>query len=138
LDKLYLMVADLAAKEEKQPSEVRFTAKQARDYCGLSYEQTRFHLERLEKLEYVLIHRASQGNRYSYELLYDGRGKDGHKFMVGLLNTGEFTSKDVTKSVGVEGNTTYYEEKDENCKGSNRAETGQKKGGYRTASTNDV
>lgn len=138
LDKLYLMVQDLATKEEKQASEVRFTAKEARQYCGLSYEQTRFHLERLEKLEYVLIHRASQGNRYSYELLYDGRGKDGHKFMVGLLNTGEFASKDVTKSVGVEGKTTDSQEESLNCKGSNRAETGQKKGGYWSASTTDV
>jgi DNA-binding transcriptional ArsR family regulator len=128
LDKLFLMVADLAAKEEKQASEVRFTAKEAREHCGLSYEQTRVHLERLEKLEYVIIHRASQGNRYSYELIYDGRGKDGHKFMVGLLNPEQLRSNGegtgATKSSTVEGNTTEYEVESSNCKGQNRAEKG--------------
>lgn len=137
LDKLYLMVKDLSIKEEKEPSEVRFTAKTARDYCALSYEQTRFHLERLEKLEYVLINRASQGNRYFYELVYDGRGKDGSSFMVGLLNVEELRLKSVNNSSSVEGNSTENEEQNENHKVSNRAETGQKKGGYRSASTTD-
>lgn len=138
LEKLYLMVQDLAIKEEKQASGVRFTAKQAREHSGLSYEQTRFHLERLEKLEYVLIQRASQGNRYFYELMYDGRGKDGHKFMVGLLNPDQLNSNSVINSLGVEGNTTYIEEESTNCKVSNRAETGQLQATYRTASTIDT
>jgi DNA-binding transcriptional ArsR family regulator len=137
LDKIYLMVSDLATKAELQASEVRFTAKQAREHCGLSYEQTRFHLERLEKLEYVIIHRASQGNRYSYELLYDGRGKDGHKFMVGLLNLEQLRQGSATNSVTVEGNTTYYEEESTNSKGQNRAEKGHKQATYWRASTAD-
>jgi hypothetical protein len=148
LDKLFLMVADLAAKEQKQASEVRFTARLAREHCGLSYEQTRVHLERLEKLEYVLIHRASQGKSYSYELVYDGRGKDGHKFLVGLLNPEQIkannhtnvannVTNNVSDCISVESNTTNSQEESRNCKVSNRAETGLKKGGYWTASSND-
>ena len=68
-------------------SEYRFYRRDILDYTGWSYNQLRIHLERLIELEYILIHRGHQGQRFSYELLYDGKGKDGKPFCVGLIDT---------------------------------------------------
>lgn len=64
----------------------RFHRREILDFTGWSYNQLRIHLERLIELEYVLIHGGHQGRRISYELLYDGQGKDGKPFCVGLLD----------------------------------------------------
>jgi hypothetical protein len=56
--------------------------------------------------------------------------------MVGLINIEELRLKNTGNSGGFGGNSTENdEESDENSKGSNKAETGRKKGGYRAAST---
>ena len=44
------------------------------------------HLQRLVDLEYVIAHRAARGQGFSYELVYDGSGKDGQPFLSGLLD----------------------------------------------------
>jgi len=44
------------------------------------------HLDRLVELEYVLTHRGGRGQSFEYELLYDGKGKDGKPFLVGLID----------------------------------------------------
>jgi hypothetical protein len=37
------------------------------------------------ELEYVIEHRVpGTGSRYIYELLYDGQGQDGSRFVLGL------------------------------------------------------
>ena len=37
-------------------------------------------------MEYLLIHKAPRGNRYDYELLYDGKGRSGETFLSGLID----------------------------------------------------
>jgi len=64
----------------------RFHRRDVLNAIGWSYDRVRIHLERLIELEYVLIHGGHQGRRISYELLYDGQGKDGKPFCVGLLD----------------------------------------------------
>jgi hypothetical protein len=44
------------------------------------------HLGRLEQLEYLLAHRGARGQSFVYELVYDGAGKDGAAFLVGLID----------------------------------------------------
>jgi hypothetical protein len=46
----------------------------------------RTHLEKLAALEYVLVHRGGPGQRFVYELLWDGQGKEGEPFLAGLLD----------------------------------------------------
>jgi hypothetical protein len=67
-------------------SDVRFTRRQVREATGWSNTQLHVHLKRLEDLEYLLTHRADQGQGFVYELVYDGAGKDGRPFVCGLLD----------------------------------------------------
>ena len=73
-----------AAKLER--SDVRFTRRQVREACGWSNTQLHVHLSRLVELEYLLPHRADHGQGSVYELVYDGGGKDGGRFVPGLLD----------------------------------------------------
>jgi len=43
-------------------------------------------LNRLVALEYVLVHRGRNGQKYVYELLYQGEGFEGQPFLMGLLD----------------------------------------------------
>jgi len=47
------------------------------------------HLQKLVSMEYLLIHRGGRGQSFVYELLYDGKGKDGKAFLMGLIEPGE-------------------------------------------------
>ena len=65
---------------------VRFTQRQLRESFAWSDHQIRHHLKRLLELEYVLAHRTGHGNAKQYELLYDGQGRDGESFLLGLAD----------------------------------------------------
>lgn len=73
-----------AAKMER--GDVQFTRREVRDFTGWGDTQLKVHLGRLVELEYVLTHRADHGCGFVYELTYDGQGKDGSRFLSGLLD----------------------------------------------------
>ena len=64
----------------------RFSQREVRENTGYGNTQVKMHLRRLEELEYVIAHRQLRGQTFSYELAYDGKGKDGKPFFHGLLN----------------------------------------------------
>jgi hypothetical protein len=43
-------------------------------------------LKKLVDLEYVIVHRGRNGQRYVYELLYGGEGREGQPFLMGLID----------------------------------------------------
>jgi hypothetical protein len=51
----------------------------------LSDTQVRVHLDRLVALEYVLVHRGRNGQRYVYELVFDGAPHQGQPQLMGLI-----------------------------------------------------
>jgi hypothetical protein len=65
---------------------VRFTQRQLRDAFGWQDGHVRKHLKRLIELEYVVAHRTGHGNAKEYELLYDGQGREGEPFLLGLVD----------------------------------------------------
>lgn len=67
----------------------RFSRRSVREAMGWGDTQLKVHLGRLVELEYVLPHRGKQGQSYAYELLYQGEGQDGSRFLTGLLDVGE-------------------------------------------------
>jgi len=79
-------VAARCAAKKMERSDVRFSRRQVREVTGWSNTQLHVHLKRLEDLEYLLAHRADQGQGFVYELVYDGAGKDGRPFVCGLLD----------------------------------------------------
>ena len=57
-------------------TESKFTRKEVRDEFGWHDTQLRLHLERLVQMEYLIVHRGKQGQRYKYELAF--QGEDAH------------------------------------------------------------
>jgi hypothetical protein len=78
------LVTEASGKEGIARSDYRFTRRQVRERTGLGNTQAKIHLGRLEELEYVVAHQAGRG--VSYELVYDGKGKDGTPFLTGLID----------------------------------------------------
>ena len=75
------------AKQQKLSRNlVRFRQRQLRESFSWRDCQVRKHLKRLIELEYVLAHRTGHGNGKEYELLYDGQGRDGESFLLGLID----------------------------------------------------
>jgi len=80
------MVGKQAETQGLDRCDVRFTRRQVREATGWSDFPVRMHLEKLTALEYLLVHRGGPGQRFVYELLYDGQGAAGEAFLTGLLD----------------------------------------------------
>lgn len=78
-------------------ADFRFSRRSLRELTGWGDTQLKVHLSRLADLEYLLIHRMKVGQGYEYELLYDGEGEDGGRFVMGLAAPGQ--PYDVERSV---------------------------------------
>ncbi|AXR64083.1 CHC2 zinc finger domain-containing protein [Leptospira mayottensis] len=81
---LHTMVEQESETQEISKSEVRFTRRDARERLGMSDTRLRVHLRRLEELEYLIVRNGRVGQITEYELLYDGEGKEGEEFALGL------------------------------------------------------
>ena len=78
-------VTTRATEGHMERSEVRFSRRELRESCAWGDTQLKVHLARLVELEYLVVHRAERAG-YSYELAWDGAGRDGSAFLVGLLD----------------------------------------------------
>ncbi len=86
------MIGGICAKRKVECADVSFTRREVREFTGWGNSQLHVHLSRLVELEYVLTHRADHGQGLVYELVYDGAGKDGDRFMSGLIDVGKLRS----------------------------------------------
>ncbi len=87
LELVRALVEARMGQESLSRSDVRFTRREVREHTRWGATQVRIHLDRLEELEYVHVHRvgrASRGSMALYELAYAGEGADGGPFMMGL------------------------------------------------------
>ncbi len=66
-------------------SDVRFTRRELRARCGMSDAAIRVHLERLVAMEYVRLVTGKNGQRFEYELLFDGALERSEPQMMGLI-----------------------------------------------------
>ncbi|MBT7702555.1 MAG: hypothetical protein HN700_19875 [Verrucomicrobia bacterium] len=65
---------------------VRFTRREIREFSGWTPTRLHIHLKELVDLEYVLVDSGRNGTVCRYRLAYEGQGKDGSKFMLGLTD----------------------------------------------------
>jgi len=86
LELIHQMVTEASARLQMKPAEYRFTRRELREYTGWRDTPLRVHLGRLVELEYILVHGGARGRQFVYELLYDGEGRDGQPFLMGLLD----------------------------------------------------
>jgi DNA primase catalytic core len=88
--RLLMLLEEWVGKEtgrlKKERGEFFFSRKQVRTALGWADTQMRVHLGRLVELEYVLVHRGGRGQSFVYELLYEGQGKSGQPFLIGLAD----------------------------------------------------
>jgi len=85
LDLLWRMVKAACDEKQIEPRHHRFTQREAREATGWSPPQVKRHMMRLHELEYVLVHRGGRGQGFVYELVYQGEGNDGGRFLPGLI-----------------------------------------------------
>jgi hypothetical protein len=79
-------VAERAATQALERQAVRFTRRELRQVAGMSEAALRVHVERLVELEYLLPHAGRNGQRFVYELLFDGRPESDAPQMIGLID----------------------------------------------------
>jgi DNA primase len=87
---LQLIQREVRAQCEAQQlvqKDYRFSRREARAWSGWGETQVRVHLERLVRLEHVLIHRGSRGQSFVYELLHDGDMQESGPRLPGLIDT---------------------------------------------------
>jgi hypothetical protein len=81
---LHEMVTVACAVQNVEQSAYRFTRKTVRDATGWGDTQLKVHLQRLVELEYLLVHGGRA--QHVYELVYDGQGQGGERFLTGLID----------------------------------------------------
>lgn len=84
LGTVYGWVAGECARLAMRRCDLRFSRRELRALTGWGDTQLKVHLGRLADLEYLLVHRMKVGQGYEYELLYDGEGELGGRFVMGL------------------------------------------------------
>lgn len=70
-------------------SAVRFTRRDVREFTGWANSRVHRNLHELADMEYVLAESGRGGGRFRYRLAYEGQGKDGRRFMLGLSDPEE-------------------------------------------------
>lgn len=80
------LVQEATTRLAMMRADYRFSRKDVRAYTGWTDFQVKTHIKKLEELEYLLVHRGGRGQSFVYELLYDGNGRDGQPFLMGLID----------------------------------------------------
>lgn len=75
-------------KPENETCRPAFSRRQIREHTGWSNYRVHTHLKELIEYEYLSIATDRNTNGHRYRLLYDGQGKDGSTFMLGLADLG--------------------------------------------------
>jgi hypothetical protein len=92
------MVTEGCRRLAMERGEYRFTRREVRERTGWGNTQLKVHLARLEELEYLIAHRSGRGQGFAYELVYDGKGKDGAPFVSGLIDVAKLGTYDEKRS----------------------------------------
>lgn len=98
---------------------VRFTRREARAHIGIGDTQLRVHLDRLMALEYLVPHAGRNGQRFSYELAFDGDAASTAPQAVGLI-----AAESLGTAANLAGSGSHLAGLAENLAGSLRAARG--------------
>jgi len=65
-------------------SDLSFSRRDIREFTGWSNTRLHVHLRELVDFEYIVIETGRNGMPFRYRLAWEGQGKDGKRFMLGL------------------------------------------------------
>src|SRR5262249_52422459 len=80
------MVTAICQRDGLDRSDYRFNRRDVREFTAWGHTQLKVHLQRLEELEYLLVHRGPRGRSFVYELLYESAVDDGQKYLSRLID----------------------------------------------------
>ncbi|QGX41525.1 CHC2 zinc finger domain-containing protein [Permianibacter aggregans] len=86
LQAIHRMVEERSAALEMKRGDYRFSRREVRDYTQWGNTQLKLHIQRLEDMEYLIVHRGGRGSTLVYELAYNGEGDQGERFLPGLID----------------------------------------------------
>jgi DNA primase catalytic core len=78
------LVSKLAKERKHEPGEALFTRRELREFTRWSDYQIHHYLNQLVALEYLVPVCGRNGQQYQYRLVWDGQGKEGERFVLGL------------------------------------------------------
>jgi len=96
LIELYEWVQSECKRLKVEQAEFHFTRRMVRESLAWGQTALRIHLGRLAEMEYVKLQRGGRGSTMVYELLWDGRGREGEPMLCGLIDVTKLTGKDST------------------------------------------
>ena len=77
-------------KENKhRATDISFSRRDIREFSGWTNTRLHIHLKELSDFEYMIADAGRNGMPFRYRLAYEGQGKDGQRFMLGLKNVEE-------------------------------------------------
>lgn len=83
------LLAQLEEMKQKRKESASFTRREIREHTGWTNTRLHIHLHELVDFEYVVADAGRNGMPYRYRLVYDGQGKDGRRFLLGLKDASE-------------------------------------------------
>ena len=70
-------------------SDLSFSRRELREFTGWSNTRLHVHLRELVDFEYIVIETGRNGMPFRYRLAWEGQGKDGKRFVLGLKDVKE-------------------------------------------------
>jgi len=86
LELIHEMVTAECERRQIDQADFRFSRREVREHTGWGNTQLKIHFHRLEEMEYLVVHRGGPGQRFAYELLWTGQGRNGESFLLGLID----------------------------------------------------
>ena len=77
---------DSAEDHEPSRTKLSFTRRDIREFSGWANARVHRYIKELVDLEYILVDSGRNGSAYRYRLAYEGQGKQGERFVLGLKN----------------------------------------------------
>ena len=109
---------------EVDQNEFTFSRRMVRETLGWHQTQLCIHFQRLTEMDYLLVRRGGRGSTLVYELLYDGRGREGQPTLCGLIDVQKLDTDDTTTTNNLSGSKPKLSERANRLSGSNRGEIG--------------
>jgi DNA primase catalytic core len=87
------MVKEIIQKHQKEDNDhapsrtaISFSRREIREHTGWTNTRLHIHLKELVDMEYVIVETGRNGSLFRYRLAWEGQGKDGRRFMLGLTD----------------------------------------------------
>jgi DNA primase catalytic core len=125
------MVTSVCGERAIDRGNYRFLLRQVREWTGWGQTQLRLHLARLVDLEYVVVHRGGRGQTFVYELVYEGGGEDGRRFLPKLIDVESLERR--LEAGNLSGLAPHLSGSEADLSGPNRPAIGPESGSSRTA-----